>query len=37
MLVDIGLDLLSMIPTPAVTEVKVTNLEFSYKSKKKCV
>ena len=29
--------LLSMIPTPGVTEVKVTNLEFSYKSKKFCV
>ena len=26
--------LLRMIPTPGVTEFKVTNLEFSYKSKK---
>ena len=34
MLLDIGLVLLRMIPTQGVTEVKVTNLEFSYKSKK---
>ena len=26
-----------MIPTPGVTEVKVTDLEFSYKSKNLCV
>ena len=34
MMVDIGLKFLSApFPTPGVTEVKVTNLEFSYKSK----
>ena len=37
MLVDIGLGLTQHDPHKGVTEVKVTNLEFLYKSKKFCV